>query len=107
MKTSAKKITKTQVAKRWIALNPNKEPNQHCTNMNILDSWWDIRNQDKTPLKFMRRNYFRQPSDKWLESVSDFIINENYKIQICPDCSHTFDDCECCEDDGTPIRNRP
>jgi hypothetical protein len=27
-------------------------------------------------------------------------------IQICKECAHTYDDCDCAEDDGTPIRHR-
>lgn len=26
------------------------------------------------------------------------------KIEICKECAHTYDDCDCREDDGTPIR---
>jgi hypothetical protein len=25
---------------------------------------------------------------------------------ICHECYHTLDDCDCCEEDGTPIRTR-
>jgi hypothetical protein len=27
-------------------------------------------------------------------------------IMICKECGHTYDDCDCAEDDGTPIRQR-
>jgi len=27
-------------------------------------------------------------------------------IMICKECGHTHDDCDCAEDDGTPIRQR-
>jgi len=38
------------------------------------------------------------------ESISLFEKSTKSEIKICQECAQTYDDCDCYEEDGTPIR---
>ena len=40
-----------------------------------------------------------------IESISAFKEAEENEIKICDQCSDTYENCDCHEDDGTPIRH--
>ena len=42
----------------------------------------------------------------WVGTKERMTMLDKKGVKICDECSHTYDDCNCAEDDGTPIRQR-
>jgi hypothetical protein len=62
----------------------------------------DIADQQITSIK---EKYAATIAQMINESFTRFEKAEKDEIKICEDCADTYEDCDCSEDDGTPIRH--
>jgi len=76
---------------------------KHCGYTKNVKMFIFLMEKASQQMTSIKEKYSAMVAQMINESVSEF---EKAEIKICEECADTYENCDCHEDDGTPIRHR-